>query len=62
MIGLLEQYPELGILVQGREIRRVLMPETEQFIYYRVRRRAMRIEVIALWGGRREFGPPLPRR
>src|SRR5512140_365311 len=62
VIGLLQQNPELGIRVRGREIRRVLLPETEQSIYYRVRPRARRIEVIALWGAAREFGPPLPPR
>jgi plasmid stabilization system protein ParE len=62
VIGLLELNPELGIRVRGREIRRLLLPDTEQFFYYRVRPRAKRIEVIALWGATREFGPPLPSR
>lgn len=62
VIGLLEQNPELGIRVKGSEIRRLLLPDTEQFIYYRVRHRAKRIEIVALWGATREFGPPLPSR
>jgi toxin ParE1/3/4 len=62
VIGLLQENPELGIRVRGREIRRLLLPETEQFIYYRVRPRAKRIEVIAVWGAAQEFGPPLPPR
>ena len=62
VIGLLQDNPELGIGVQGREIRRVLLPDTEQFVYYRVRPRAKRIEVIALWGATRGAGPPLPSR
>jgi plasmid stabilization system protein ParE len=62
VIGLLQQNPELGIRIKGREIRRLLLPDTEQFVYYRVRPRAKRIEIIALWGATREFGPPLPPR
>lgn len=62
VIGLLQQNPELGIRIKGREIRRLLLPETEQFVYYRVRPRARRIEILALWGATREFGPPLPPR
>jgi hypothetical protein len=60
VIGLLQLNPELGILVKGREIRRLLLPETKHFVYYRVRPRAKRIEVIAVWGATRESGPPLP--
>lgn len=62
VIGLLQENPELGIAIRGREIRRLLLPDTEQFIYYRVRPRAKRIEIIALWGAARQFGPPLPAR
>jgi len=62
VIGLLQENPELGIGVKGREIRRLLLPDTEQFVYYRVRPRAKRIEVVALWGVAREFGPPMPGR
>lgn len=61
MIALLQQNPELGIRVRGREIRRLLMPDTEHFLYYRVRPRAKRIEVVAVWHAARQFGPPLPR-
>jgi plasmid stabilization system protein ParE len=62
VIRLLEQNPELGVAVQGRELRRLLLPDTDQFLYYRVRPRVRRVEIIALWGAAREFGPPLPRR
>jgi plasmid stabilization system protein ParE len=62
VIGLLQENPELGIGIRGREIRRLLLPDTEQFIYYRVRPRAKRIEIMALWGATRQFGPPLPSR
>ena len=62
VIGLLQENPELGIGIRGREIRRLLLPDTEQFIYYCVRPRAKRIEIVAMWGATRQFGPPLPVR
>jgi len=62
VIGLLALNPDLGIRVRGRELRRLLLPDTEQFIYYRVRPRAKRIEIIALWGATRAIAPPLPSR
>ena len=61
VIALLQDTPELGIAVRGREIRRILLPDTEQFLFYRVRPRAKRIEVVALWGAARELGPPVPK-
>ena len=60
VIALLQEDPHLGIRVQGREIRRILLPDTKRFLYYRVRPRAQRIEIVALWGAVRELGPPLP--
>jgi plasmid stabilization system protein ParE len=62
VIGLLRDNPELGIRIKGRQIRRVLLPDTEQLVYYRVRPRSQRVEIIALWGAARAFGPPLPLR
>jgi plasmid stabilization system protein ParE len=62
VIRLLEQNPELGIAVKGGELRRLLLPGTEQLLYYRIRPRARRVEIVALWGAAREFGPPLPLR
>jgi plasmid stabilization system protein ParE len=38
VISLLQEDPHLGIRVQGREIRRLLLPDTKHFLYYRVRR------------------------
>jgi plasmid stabilization system protein ParE len=62
VIVLLQENPELGVRIKGRELRRLLLPDTEQFLYYRVLHRARRIEVIATWSAVREFGPSLPRR
>jgi plasmid stabilization system protein ParE len=60
VIELLQDNPHLGIRIRGRDVRRLLLPDSQQFIYYRVRPRADRIEILALWGAAREFGPPLP--
>ena len=62
VISLLQFNPELGIGIKGRQLRRILLPNTEQLVYYRVRPRAQRVEIIALWGAARAFAPPLPRR
>jgi plasmid stabilization system protein ParE len=62
VIGLLQDNPELGSRIKGREIRRLVLPDTAQVIYYRARPRAKRIELLALWGAAREFGPPMPPR
>jgi plasmid stabilization system protein ParE len=61
VIALLQANPELGVCVRGRDVRRLLLPDTEQFVFYRVRTRVKRIEVVALWGAARGSGPPLPR-
>jgi plasmid stabilization system protein ParE len=61
VIALLQANPELGVGVRGRDVRRILLPDTEQFVFYRVRTRVKRIEVVALWGAARGSGPPLPR-
>ncbi len=61
VIALVQENPELGLRVRGREIRRLLLPASEQFVYYRVRPRAKRVEVIALWGATRGVGPRLAR-
>jgi hypothetical protein len=45
---------------QAVAIQGLLLPETKRFLYYRVRPRAKRIEIVALWGAVREHGPPLP--
>jgi hypothetical protein len=46
VLSLLQEDPHLGIRVQGREIRRLLLPDTKHFLYYRVRPRAQRISPI----------------
>jgi plasmid stabilization system protein ParE len=62
VVVLLQHNPELGVAVKAREVRRLLLPDTERFLYYRVRHRVKRIEILALWGAARENRPPLPRR
>ena len=60
MISLLQANPELGVRVHGREIRRILIPDTKHLIFYRVRPEEKEIEVVALWSATRASGPPLP--
>jgi toxin ParE1/3/4 len=47
-------YPRSGALVRGRDVRRVVLRRTEYLLFYRVRPRLGRIEVISLSHARRE--------
>jgi plasmid stabilization system protein ParE len=48
-------FPEIGTLV--RSSRRVLLPDIEFHVYYRVRPRAERIEILSFWYAGRGTGP-----
>lgn len=52
--ALLSEHPSAGVQVRGRDARRAVLPRTGYVLFYRVRPRAQRIEVIALVHGRRE--------
>jgi toxin ParE1/3/4 len=54
--ALLTELPELGPAVHERDARRVVLPRTGYVLFYRVRPRARRIEVIAFVHGRRADG------
>jgi plasmid stabilization system protein ParE len=62
LLELLQVTPEIGILVKDRDVRRILLPDAAEFVFYRVRPRARRIEILAIWGAARERSPPLPKR
>jgi toxin ParE1/3/4 len=47
------EHPRSGAVVRGREVRRVVLRRTGYLLFYRVRPRAGRIEVVSLWHGRR---------
>ena len=44
-------FPEIGTLVASSRVavRRVLLPDIEHHVYYRVRPRAHRVEVLSFW-------------
>lgn len=44
-------FPEIGTLVAASRVsaHRILLPEIEYHVYYRVRPRAHRIEVLSFW-------------
>ena len=45
---------------RGWTIRAVLLPKTEQWVYYRIDERRQRIVVYTVWGARRRRRPALP--
>lgn len=57
MVGLISEHPRLGLRARGRDARRVVLPRTGYVIFYRLRPRAGRIEVVALVYGRRRLPP-----
>lgn len=44
-------FPEIGTLVASSRVsaRRILLPDVEHHVYYRVRPRAHRVEVLSFW-------------
>ena len=53
VIDLIVDQPRLGVQVMGRDARRAVLPRTGYILYYRVRPRLQRIEVLAfVYGGR----------
>jgi plasmid stabilization system protein ParE len=57
----LAQDPYVGtaIVVGGKQLRRLLLPRTEQWLYYAVRPKQQLIVVQTLWGARRGREPKL---
>jgi hypothetical protein len=58
---LLSQDPYAGRahIIRGKELRRVLLPRTEQWLYYAVRPAQGLIVVQTIWGARRGRDPRL---
>jgi plasmid stabilization system protein ParE len=60
--ALIAEYPEAGAIAEDVElagVRRVLLVDTQHYLYYRVHRAAKRIEVLAVWSTRRGEPPSL---
>jgi plasmid stabilization system protein ParE len=58
----LAEQPDLGLeyeTVRGVSIRRLLLPKSEQHIYYSVDRATKTVIIYHIWGGRRGRGPKL---
>jgi plasmid stabilization system protein ParE len=59
--ALIAEYPEAGAVAEDIElagVRRVVLVDTQHYLYYRVDQAAKRIEVLALWSTK--FGEPPP--
>lgn len=56
-VALLAEQPRLGAAVRDRDARRLVLPRTGYLLFYRLRPRAQRVEVVAIKHGRRR--PPL---
>ena len=56
---LVTAFPEIGTLVASSRVsaRRILLPDIEFHVYYRVRPRALRVEVLSFWYAGRGTGP-----
>jgi plasmid stabilization system protein ParE len=60
-VALIAEYPEAGVVAEDVEladVRRVVLVDTQHYVYYRADRDAKRIEVLAVWSAR--FGEPPP--
>lgn len=57
--ALIAEYPEAGAIAEETEltgVRRVVLVDTQHYVYYRVNQPAKRIEVLAVWSTK--FGAP----
>ena len=60
--ALIAEYPEAGAVAEDIElagVRRVLLVDTQHYVYYRVHRSSERIEVLAVWSTSRGDAPPI---
>ncbi len=60
--ALIAEYPEAGAIAEEIElagVRRVVLVDTQHYVYYRVNDAAKRIEILAVWSTKFEASPPL---
>lgn len=60
--ALVAEYPEAGAPAEDLEltgVRRVLLVDTQHYVYYRIKGRAQRIEILAVWSTKRGEPPPI---
>jgi plasmid stabilization system protein ParE len=59
--ALIAEYPEAGAIAEEIElagVRRVILVDTQHYVYYRINEAAKRIEILAVWSTK--FGAPPP--
>lgn len=57
--ALIAEYPEAGAVADDVEltgVRRVVLVDTQHYVYYQINRAAKRIEILAVWSTK--FGEP----
>jgi plasmid stabilization system protein ParE len=60
VFDLISAYPEAGAFSEDAdltEVRRILLPATKHYLYYRVNKVAQSIEILALWSTHRGDRP-----
>jgi plasmid stabilization system protein ParE len=60
--ALIADYPEAGAVAEDVElegVRRIVLVDTQHYVYYRINRTARRIEVLGVWSTKRGEPPPL---
>jgi len=60
--ALIAEYSEASVVAEDVDlagVRRVLLVETQHYVYYRIDRQAKRIEVLAVWSTAHEEPPPV---
>lgn len=60
VLSMLAEHPEAGVAWERvKGVRRVLMPRTQRYIYYRVIKKIMVVRVVAVRGTARAKGPSI---
>lgn len=54
-----DPYAGTAVVLAGKQLRKLLLPRTEQWLYYAVRPKLQLIVVQTLWGARRGREPKL---
>lgn len=61
--ALIAEYPEAGAIAEDVDltgVRRVVLVDTQHYVYYQINAAARRIEVLAVWSTKFGEPPPLP--
>jgi len=61
VFALIAEYPEAGTVTKDVDlagVRRVVLVDTQHYVYYRVNQAAKRIEILAVWSTKFAEPPP----